>query len=134
MQFNPDPSKQAQEAIFPRKTTKLTHPNVFFNDAAVTCSSFQKHLGMYLDEKLYCNHHINEKISEAIKGIGVTKKLSNYLPRNSFLTMNKAFIRVHLDYGDIMYGQLNNESFSPKIESIQYNAAIVITGNIIGIS
>ena len=48
--------------------------------------------------------------------------------------MNKAFIRLHLDYGDIIYGQLNNESFSPKIESIQYNAAIVITGNIIRIS
>ena len=89
---------------------------------------------MYLNEKLYFNHHINEKISETIKEIGVTKKLSNYLPRNSFLTMNKAFIRLHLDYGDIIYGQLNNESFSQKIESIQYNAEIVITGNIMGIS
>ena len=33
----------------------------------VTCSSSQKHLGMYLDEKL--NHRIKEKVSKAIKEI-----------------------------------------------------------------
>ena len=52
MEFNPDISKQAQEEIFSRKTTKLTHSNVFFNGAPVTCSSSQKHPVMYLDETL----------------------------------------------------------------------------------
>ena len=49
--FNDDPRKQAQEVIFSRKIKRLTNPNAFFN-ATVTCSSSQKHLGMYLDENL----------------------------------------------------------------------------------
>ena len=34
------------------------------------------------------------------------------------------------DYGDIIYGQTFNESFHQRIESIQYNTAIAITGAI----
>ena len=46
----------------------------------------------------------------------------------------KSFIRPHLDYGDIIYDQPNNESFCQKIEAVQYNAALSITGAIKGSS
>ena len=36
MNFNPDPTKQAQEAFFSRKTKKLPHPPLVFNNANVT--------------------------------------------------------------------------------------------------
>ena len=36
MNFNPDPTKQAQKVIFSRKTKKLPHPPVVFNNANVT--------------------------------------------------------------------------------------------------
>ena len=39
-------------------------------------------------------------------------------------------MRPHLDYGDIIYDQLNNESFTQKIERIQYNPTHAITGAI----
>ena len=50
------------------------------------------------------------------------------------MTIYKSFIRPHLDYGDIIYDQPNNEHFSKKLESIQYNAALAITGAIRGTS
>ena len=99
--------------------------------ARTTC---QKHLGLYLDEKLSFYDHINAKISKANKGIGIIKRLLNTLPRNSLLTIYKSFIRPHLDYCDIIYDQPNNESFCTKIERIQYNAALAITGAIKGTS
>ena len=74
MTFNPDLNKQAQEVIFSRKMTKSSHPQVFFNDIPVSRVSFQKHLGIYLDEKLNFNHHIKEKITKAMKGIQVLLK------------------------------------------------------------
>ena len=46
--------------------------------------------------------------------------------------MYKSFIRPHLDYGDGIYDQPFNASFSNKIESVQYNAALTITGAIQG--
>ena len=49
------------------------------------------------------------------------------LPRQALVTIYKAFVRSYLDYGDV-YDQAFNNSFLAKIESIQYNAYLAITG------
>ena len=51
MIFNLDLSKQAR-VIFFRKTNKISHPTTTFNAVPVAHISCQKHLGLYLDEKL----------------------------------------------------------------------------------
>ena len=56
------------------------------------------------------------------------KKLSLNLSRNSLLTICKAFDRPILDYADIIYDKPLTESFKDKLEMVQYNAALVITG------
>ena len=71
MSFNLDVSKQAQQVIFSKRTKKLFHPTVLFNNIPVQRSTVQKHLGVYLDEKLNFNTHITEKIGKASKRIGV---------------------------------------------------------------
>ena len=134
MLFNPDLTKQAQEVIFLRKNIKTDHPIVYFNEAPIAHTTCQKHLGMHLDEKLNFNHHINEKIAKANKGIGRIRKLAHVLPRQSLITIYKSFIRPRLVYGDIIYDQPNNESFCNLIERVQYNAALAITGAIKGTS
>ena len=128
--FNPDKSKQAQEVIFSHKTQQVIHPPAIFNNMPVVRSSCQKHLVIYLDEKLNFSNHIKENISKANKGIGILSKLYNALPRNSLITIYKYFIRPQLDYGAIICDQTENESFCKKIESVQYNAALAITGAI----
>ena len=55
MIFNPDLSKQTQEVIFSRKTSKISHPTTTFNTVPVAHTPCQKHLGLYLDEKLNFN-------------------------------------------------------------------------------
>ena len=84
--------------------------------------------------KLNFKLHIKEKISKAMNRICIIKKLSNVLPRKSLITIYKSFVRPHLDYGDLIYNQPDNESFCQQIESIQYNASLVITGAIKGTS
>ena len=132
--FNPEVTKQVQEVIFSRKSQKVTHPTVYLNNSPVTWSSSQKHLGIHLDEKLNFIHHIKEKISKANIGIGVIKKLNNTLPRKTLLTIYKSFVWPHLDYGDIIYDQPNNENFCNKLETVQYNATLAITVSIQGTS
>ena len=58
----------------------------------------------------------------------------NVLPRSALLTIYKTFIRSHLDYGDIIYDKTFNESFHVKLESLQYNETLAITGAIRGSS
>ena len=94
MNFNPDLSKQAQEVIISRKTVKIIHPTIIFNNVPVARTTCQKHLGLYLAEKLNFYDHIIAKVSKA-KGAGIIKRLSNTLPRNSLLTIYKSFIRPY---------------------------------------
>ena len=69
-----------------------------------------------------------------MKGIGLLQKLQSILLRTSLLTIYKLFIRPHLDYGDVVYDQPSNDAFSNKLETVQYNAALAITGAIKGTS
>ena len=62
------------------------------------------------------------------------KKLSLTLSRNSLLTICKTFVRPILDYADVIYDKPLTESFKDKLEMVQYNAALVITGAIKGTS
>ena len=45
----------------------------------------------------------------------------------SLQSTNRSF-NCHLDYGDNVYDRAFNESLHKNLESIQYNAAIAITG------
>ena len=98
----------------------------------------QKHLGIYLDENLDFSAHLKEKISKANRSIGIIKKVEMKkklkLPKNALLTIYKSFVRSYLDYGDIVCNQPTNDSLCKKLESVQYNAAIAITGAIKGTS
>ena len=78
--------------------------------------------------------HLNQKISIVYKGIGILRKLGKFLPRKSLVTIYKSFIRAHLDYCDVIYDKPNNASFTEKIEKLQYDAALAITGCIRGTS
>ena len=132
MSFNLDPTKQAQEIIFSRKTSQRSHLGLMFNNSIVIVTSIHKHLGMIFDSKLSFDEHLKSVLKKIIKTVGLLRKLHGNLPRTSLITIYKSFARPHLDYGDIIYDQSFNESFHQRIESIQYNAAIAITGAIRG--
>ena len=59
MNFNTDPSKQAQEVRFSRKCQKANHSSVYFNNNSLQKVLSQKHLGRYLDTKLNFQEHLN---------------------------------------------------------------------------
>lgn len=41
---------------------------------------------------------------------------------------NQSFVKTHSKYGDIVFDYANNKLFHQKIESVQYNVALMITG------
>ena len=129
MPFNPDHTKPAQEVIFSREKGDSAHPDIFFN-MPVERASHQKHL----DEKLNFKMHIETVLGKGNKWISLIKKVRHTLPRKSLLTIYKAFLRPHIDYGNIICDLPFNESFCEKLESIQYKAALAITGAIQGTS
>ena len=52
MLFNPDPNKLLQEVLFSRKNKLQVYLTIYFNNMQVERTSFQKHQGILLNEKL----------------------------------------------------------------------------------
>ena len=127
MIFNPDLSKQAQEAIFSRKVKKLLHPTLLYNNIPLSNSLFQTHLGLTLDIKLNFLEHIKGITKKISKTMCLLRKFQQILPRSTLLTIYKTFIRSRLDYPDIICDQAYNSAF-------QYNACLAITSAIRGTS
>ena len=62
---------------------------------------------------------------------GLSRKFQQLLPRPSLITIDKAFIRPQVHYGDVIFF---NNYFHQRLEPIQYNSALSITGAIRGTS
>ena len=90
---------------------------VFNNVNASSCKS-QKHLGILLDPRLTFEEHYKTILSKTNRTIGLLRKLQSLLPRAALITIYKAFVRPHLDYGDVLYDQAFNALFHEKLESI----------------
>ena len=90
--------------IFSRKTKKKEYnPVLAFNNNNVSETNLQKHLGVVLDNHLSFEDLLKMILNKLNKAIRLLCKLQNILPRSALLTVNKTFIRPHLDYGDIIY-------------------------------
>ena len=66
MSFNPDPLKQAQEVVFSWKRNKPHQSDIIFNGNPVKKSSYQKHLGIFLDSKLDIDEHKKEYLIKLV--------------------------------------------------------------------
>ena len=126
MSFNPDSTKPAHEVDFSRKK-KIHYPPILFNNLPVKRVQFHRHLGSTLDSQLNFNEHISSTLYFL-----VLRKLQTVLPRHSFSTICKDFIKPHLDYCDVIYDKKFNESWHKKLESTQDNVALAIAGAIQG--
>ncbi len=80
----------------------------------------------------------NIQKSKAKQGKGLIKCLAKHSPRKTLNAIYKLYVRPQLDYGDVIYHspQIDSE-FSDrisltnqmqKLESVQYSAALAVTG------
>ena len=79
-----------------------------------------------------------EKMTKAKKNIGIIKHLNRFLPFKTLNQMYKALVRSHLDYCDIIYDMgpivhqppvgMTLHCLMEKVEKIQYQAALAVTG------
>ena len=91
-----------------------------------------------MDSKLTFEGHIGEKIAKAKQGLGLMKQLKKWVSSEVLEQVYKLYVRPHLDYGDVIYDiatadkttvfQDNDRDLTKKVESIQYEAARVVTG------
>ena len=69
MLYHPDPRKPAQEVLFSRNKKLQIHLTISLNNIQVERASYQKHLGILLDEKLNFKEHVDSTIVKVNKGV-----------------------------------------------------------------
>ena len=87
-------------------------------------------MGILLEAKLTFEEHNKTILSKTNRTIGLLRQLQSLLPRAALITIYRAFVRLHLDNGDVLYDQAFTASFHEKLESIQYNVCLALTGAI----
>ena len=136
--FIPDPTKQAVQGVFSRKSIRSDQPKIYFNDIEVKSVNNHKHLSLTLDTKLVFASHINENILKARKGLGIIKSLCHFLSVRTLDQIFKMYISHHLDFCDVVYhipsitnpfdSEINLNYLMNTLDRIQYRAALAITG------
>ena len=58
MNFNPDLNKQTSEVIFSKRTKKVNHPTLIFNNDFVAQITFQKHFDVVFAPRLTFHDHL----------------------------------------------------------------------------
>ena len=106
MKFN---NEKTEEVIFSVKGVQPIHPPLSFGNDEVARMSEHKHFGMILDLKLDFQRNIKEAMQKARHGSGIIRYLSKYVSRDVLDQIYKLYVRVHLDYGDIVYHKYDPE-------------------------
>ena len=66
-----------------------------------------KSLGTQIDERLVWEEHTDNLCKRVSSGLGALKQASQFVPRNTLLTIYNALVKPLFDYCDAVWGNLN---------------------------
>ena len=112
---NADLSKQAQD-FFRRKNKNISHTLLHFNNNIVLETPYQKHPGIF-DASLTFEEHLKVITTKVNKIIRMLWQLQKSLLRLVLITVYKAFVKPHLDCGNIIYDEAYSKRFHQTFES-----------------
>ena len=71
---------------------------------------------MFLDGQLTFEEHLEVITTKVNKTTIIIQKLQTVLQRLVLMTIYKAFVKLQIDYGDVIYNEAYNETFNQKLE------------------
>ena len=72
--------------------------NISINNNIVLSVFSQKCLGIYLDERLAFDAHIEDLFKKICSVIGVLRRIKSLVPKECLLTLYKSLIQPYFDY------------------------------------
>ena len=80
-----------------------------------------KYLGVYLDEHMTFNNHINIAHDKVVGKLGLLRRAHEFLDTKSALTLYQSLIFPQLTYCDIVY-ETTTKANTEKLQKIQNSA------------
>jgi hypothetical protein len=131
----------------PGKKIEQNHPPVLFNSNEIgtvndpskifpierihnngTTKSF-KLLGVFLDEYLSFEAHINMLCSKVSRSLYIINRSKNFLPKEALLTLYYSLINSHLTYCSSIYGCANKTTLKKLIQKQKQAVRIIDKSN-----
>lgn len=99
--------------------------NINIDNTSISAVNKQKLLGIYIDEHLTWNQHIDYLCSTISSRISLLKQLSNYVPSNIQKIYYQGYILPLIDYGSVIWGSTFNNNIE-RLNKLQKRAARII--------
>ena len=74
------------------------HYDLKFNGASIDIKEHLKILGVYLDNKLSFQEHINEMLKKVFAKIAALRRLKRLVPSSTLLVLYRSFVLSHFEY------------------------------------
>ena len=108
-----------------RLNTFDTPPSLEIDGAPVSQVTFTKSLGVYIDQNLSWNVHVNNLCKKIAAGIGVIKRSRAFVPFDTLQYMYSSLVQPHFDYCSEIWGCCN-KTLSTKLQKLQNRAARIL--------
>ena len=103
----------------------LSSPSLTINENAIEQVTSAKSLGVYVDQNINWECHI-ENISYKIAcAIGAIKRIRHLTPFNVLIKVYNSLIQPHFDYCNVVWGNCN-KGLSEKLQRLQNRAARIL--------
>ena len=123
-------NKSKTEFIGSRQRLKtLPHsPSLKIDVAPIRQVPSTKSLGVYIDENLTWNVHIENLSKKIASGIGVLKRIRPFVPHKTLLFTYNSLVKPHFHYCNVVWGSCN-KTLANKLQKLQNRAARALTSS-----
>ena len=97
------------------------------NQSLYTRVHKSKTLGVIIDEHFLWNHQIQNTVTKASKGIGMMRRIKQFVPKSTLVKIYNAIVLSHFDYCSLVWDNCC-DYLKNRLQKLQNRAARIITG------
>ena len=105
----------------------LTDPKIELDESVIKRVHKSKTLGVIIDEHLLWNHQIQNIVTKASKGIGMMRRIKQFVPKSTLVKIYNAIVLSHFDYCSLVWDNCC-DYLKNRLQKLQNRAARIITG------
>ena len=107
-------------------STLSNQPELSIDNVPIEKVTSVKSLGIFIDENLRWQTHIDTLSKKIASGIGAIKRIRDFVPTSTLHCTYKALIQSQFDYCNIVWGNCGKTLFD-RLQKLQNRAARVLT-------
>ena len=110
-----------------QKLSTLSNPlELLMDNVLIEHVSSVKSLGIFIDENLRWQTHIDKLSKKVTSGIGAIKRIRPFVPPSTLHYIYNTLIQSHFDYCNLVWGNCGKTLFD-RLQKLQYPAARILT-------